>query len=712
MKKYISCLLFYTTFFADVEKVELQLNKPIIRKDSTECEEGGVIKTEDITIYAKNFSYSSNKNHHTVEATENLLIKFGRYFIIGDSIKYDFNERRGVIQNGVGTVNNIISGGKTINIYEDGSLEIHKAFATPSPTYPPVFEITSPLITVDKKTKGVAKTMVGWINGVPFLWLPSFGMVLDSKYKTAKSIDYNFTVENKQVPMIMGRYKMYDDSLLQAFFRLEYRFLSLDNRVKNPRWYDGLGSSIDLDYKSENKKVSFQSRNFVTYNIWPLDIDPNRVALRYRIQGRYKGESEDDSIESLIQWDKLSDRFLRTDFKTNFYDLKTLERNEAYIKYRIDPIYISLYGRPRLNEYRGFKQELPSFNIAPLPLEVFNSSKLYLEQRYNLSNLRYLYAEELRGAVADFNSGRFSSTLNLYRPFQFSILNFTPRVGFDGIFYTNNQKTQTTWQGVCSYGGDANIELYADYKSFSHYIKPYAKYDGLTSPTSNNDNHYIFGIEDGYANYNQLLFGLNNEIYLNNFSIDMPTCALNIGGMKFFNTKSFIEPLSKGDIELAFNYPTVELSGKFGWNFEKNVYDFIHVHYGWTINDYIALSTEFRDRGKYWWRKDNHKNFILDSYRTIDALKETPLSDARYCFVNKLQVQIAPLWTLQVENNLGKRNELFNEQGDLIRAAAPYYTQTKFNLSMILSNSYRLSVSCTLTNSVKENVYSFSFDTL
>ncbi len=724
MRIFFATLVTLSSLLAEVNEINLKLNKPIFRKKSAECEHGGVIKTDDITIYAKNFQYTNEGDKHSVVASENLLIEFGRYFIIGDSITYDFNEKRGVIVNGVGTVGNIIAGGKQICLFEDHSIEIKDAFATASPTDPPFFKVTSPLMTVSEKTKATTKTMVGSINNVPFMWLPSYGMTLDPKYKKAPPISYTMRVENMQVPIFIGRYKMYDDDFLQAFARLEYRVLFLDDRVGPTKWYEGLGGAIDTDYKSANQKISMETRSFVSYNIWPLNIDANRVALRYRIQGKYKGDTEDGRVETFVQWDKLSDRFMRTDFKTNVFEVMTLERNEALIKYMIDPVYLSLYARPRLNDFQGFKQELPSFNIAVKPIEFFNT-KIFLEQTYNASFLNYLYAEQIRDVIPNFNSGRLSSIYNLYRPFNIYGLNITPRVGFNGIFYSNNQNNEVTGQAVCSYGGDASMEFHGNFDTLSHYIKPYLQYNGLTKPTSENDNHYIFSIDDGYATYNQLIFGLKNELYFDRFSVDKPTLGINISAMRFFTgynpnssesetltnpTPSFIEPLSKGDVEFIWNYPRMNFGAKYAWNFETDSYDYFDFQYGWTINDYIALSTSYRNRGPYWWRKDNHNSFVLDLYRTIEDLEQTPISDARYCFVNKAQIQIAPLWTVQVENNLGKRGALTNIFGQEIRPNTPLYIQTKFSLSMILSNCYRLQFSYLATNSAKDNAFSFSFD--
>ena len=720
MRNFLPILLVFSYLSADIEDIKLNLNKPVFTQNSIRSCEGGVIKTDDVTIYARNFEYTKDDGEHKVFASGNLLIQFNRYFFVGDSITYDFNEKRGVIENGIGTVNNILSGGDKIYLYEDKSLEIDNAFITTSPSLPPVIEFTSPKVTVSKRTKAVAKTITGKMNGVPFVWLPGFGMTLDPKYKRKPSIFYTMRMENGQLPIFIGRYKIYNSDYVEAMARLEYRPLFLDTRVVGsrnnptkikPKWYEGIGGAIDLDCASEDKKITFASRNFVTYNIWYLDINPNVMAWRYRIQGRYKGLTHDDSVESLIQWDKLSDRFMRSYFKTQIFDIGTLLNNEASVQYRVDPAYVSIYAKPRLNEFRGFKQELPSFNIAARPIELFDS-KFFLEQTYNASYLNYLYAEELRDILSDFRSGRLSTILNLYRPFDLGPLNITPRVGFDGIFYSNNMQNDVSWQGVCSYGGDSNMEFEGDFDNFSHFIKPYVQYNGLTSPTSTNREHYIFSISDGYASYNQLIFGLNNEFYLDKFPVTEPTFAFNLSAMRFFDTNSFIEPLSKGDIELKWHYPRIEIGGKLGWNFEKRVYDFYHVNFGWTINDYCAFSSEFRDRGRYWWRKDNHSNFIIDSFRLIDELDQTPLSDARYCIVNKFQVQLAPLWTFQIQNNTGKRDAVVNDDGFVVREPEPYYTQTKLVLSMLLSNSYRINLNYTFANNNQNNYWGFTFDVL
>jgi hypothetical protein len=715
MRNFLYTFLLVSYAYSSTDEINLKLNDPVFTQKSAKCSRGGVIKTEEITIYGKEFDYHDKGDDHSVTVTGNLLVKYGEFFIIGDNISYDFKEKRGVIENGVGTINGIIAGGEKIFLFEDGSMEIEEAFATPSPTIPPTFEVTTPLISITSKSKAVTKTMVGRLNGVPIIWLPSWGMNLDPKNKSKPPLTYNLVWENYQVPSISGRAKLYDNGALQAYARLEYRFLFLDDRIDRKQertWYEGIGGAVDVDYKVPDKKMEFKTRNFATYNIWPLNPKANQVGLRYRLQGQYKGTTEDEKVESLVQWDKLSDRFIRKDFGSQAsqgWYLKTLENNIGYVKYRSDPVFITLFAQPRLNKYRGFKQSLPSFTAAARPIE-FSNSKIYLEQTYNTSYLDYLYAEELRGAVPDFNSARLSAIYNLYRPFNYGAFNITPRVGFDGIFYSNNQTNKTAMQGVGSYGGDASMKFCGNYDTLTHYIKPFLKYNGLTPPTSNNNDHFIFSIDDGYASYNQLIFGLNNEIFLNRFPVDQPTFACNISGMSFFDTASFKDPVAKGDLELIFHYPRMELTGKFGWNFEKSCYDYFHAKYGWTINDYFAFSTEYRDRGQFWWRKDNHESFVLDSHRTIDELTNTPLSNARYCLVSKMQMQLAPLWTFQIENNTGRQNSYTNDLGEEVPGDNQFYVQTKLILSMVLGNSYRLGVSYMVSNSEKDNALGFVYE--
>ncbi|MCH9811963.1 hypothetical protein K0U07_04265 [bacterium] len=714
MRKFYYTLIALTGIFAVSDDIELKLNEPTITKRSATCAKGGKLKTDDITIYAKNFDYHEEDGEKVVTASGNLLISYSDYFMIGDSITYNFKEKRGTVINAVATTGIMLTGGKELQIFEDGSLEIKDAFITADPQKQATIELTSPLVTIDSKTNASTKTVVGRFNGVPFMWLPSYGTTLNPKYEEPPTIDYGIGVENNQMPAIYGRFKMYDNQNLQAYARLEYRFLTFDDKVRRInrgiKWYDGLGGAFDLDYKSDNKKFSFQTRNFVTYSIVPLDINPYLVALRYRLQGLYKGETEDERVETKVQWDYLSDRFIRKNFKPKHnWVLKTLENNEAYVKYRSDPAFVSLYAKPRLNKYRGFKQELPSFNIAVQPIELFGT-KIYMEQTYNTAYLNYLYAEELRDAVPDFNAGRISTIYNIYRPFNVFGVTITPRVGFDGIFYSNNQNGDTPYLAAGTYGGDITKEVVGEFDSFDHYIKPYIQYNGYTPPTSDNSNHFVFSRKDGYAAYNQIIYGLKNEIYFHRFPVDTPTFAINARGMTFIGSKAFTGGISKGDLEFLWHYPRMEFGVKFGWNFQKNTYDFTHVRFGWTINDYFAVSSEFRSRGRFWWRKNNHESFIVDYFRTIADLQETPLSNARYCFVNKAQLQLSPLWVLQLENNVGKTASYTNDAGIEVPGDNQYYIQTKANLFMIVSNTQKFGASATFTNANKENAYSLIWE--
>ena len=58
MRNFIPSLLFFCHAYCGLDEINLQLNKPIFVESGAKCESGGVIKTDEITIYAKNFEYT------------------------------------------------------------------------------------------------------------------------------------------------------------------------------------------------------------------------------------------------------------------------------------------------------------------------------------------------------------------------------------------------------------------------------------------------------------------------------------------------------------------------------------------------------------------------------------------------------------------------------------------------------------------------------
>ena len=84
-----------------------------------------------------------------------------------------------------------------------------------------------------------------------------------------------------------------------------------------------------------------------------------------------------------------------------------------------------------------------------------------------------------------------------------------------------------------------------------------------------------------------------------------------------------------------------------GWDFIHNELDHYNVRTEWTYSPNFALAVEYRHRSPYDWRKADHTNFILDSYRSIQELRDSQLSDRRDTLLLHMFYRFHPSWALE-----------------------------------------------------------------
>ena len=679
---YLFLLLPILTFS---ETIDIDLIDPTSEAGRIFTEHGGIITTDKMRVQAEKIEYQDIDENKLLTAANHLLLVYEKKFFIGDNFTYNFTTKTGVIENGVANVDGMFIGGEKIVFHPDGNIEVFNQFASTSDNKESDWSFKSEKLTMDKQTAFKASSVTLNAYNTPVFYLPSFSMTAKKKLRKEPKALYRAYWIKGQGPLFLMRYRILDHAGLKLYVRGEYRI---------PK---GPGGAIELDYISPEKNQTLQMRNYYTYDTFYNDNNPHKYKSRYRIQGIYKGKSSDRKLEGFARWDVLSDKNMRADFPTKLFELQTLERTEAFAKARYDQAFTSIYARPRVNTYRGFKQEFPTLKIAFKPYNIKDTGIIF--QNYlNFSYLDYVYADNLQGKIPDFHSARFQTNQTLYRPFNFSCFHITPQVGFKGIFYSNNPKNNSVLQTLFHYDIDSHMAMEKTYTTLTHEIKPYLNFKGISSPEAQIGRVYIFSLQDGFNLLNQVKIGCKNYFYKEANKRLNPRFETDLFAYSFVNASTFNKTFPKAGLDLKWQYPKLKFGTHLGWNIEKNTWDYNNFYLGWTLNEYFAFSTELRHRGHFYWRKNNQENNILDVTHSIFELANSPLSDERTVFLTRWEMQLAPFWTLKVLNYVGWRT------------AQPFYHESQFKLSTIVSNKVCLKFS--YTRKVNNNIFTFGANLL
>ena len=185
----------------------------------------------------------------------------------------------------------------------------------------------------------------------------------------------------------------------------------------------------------------------------------------------------------------------------------------------------------------------------------------------------------------------------------------TPSVGLIGIFYSNNPEHHSVGQGIFTYGAQAQTHLTRQFTKYRHLIEPYMAFQGLTHPTAGLNDHFIFDINDGYNQLNQLKIGIRNTLTPRHKSPFSPTIVTDLYTFGFFGHRHFPQVFPKYYLSMGWLRPSYAIRSAIAWNNQEQVWDFTNIAGEWTINEHIALGLEFRHRSRFDWRKADHGKF-------------------------------------------------------------------------------------------------------
>ncbi len=651
------------------EGVTVNLREPEFSEGVLKTDKGGVITAPNLRLQARQILYTRNiqdgKPIFTIEAQGDLLIEFGEYLFVGDKLEYDFQSKAGIIYNGRSGLEPWFFGGRVIYLEPDGSYRFEEAFITTSENYKMDWQIAAEEASLNKAYDLKAKNVKFRLFHMPLLWLPSFKTNLHTILDAP--IRYSFRWGGRQGPRGSLLYEFLSRERFKAFLRFDLRL----NR--------GLGCGLETYYLSKDHLESLETINYIAQD--SAIIHPHEQ-MRYRYQGVYNKNWEERQLITSLTWDKLSDSEMATDYKDKGLELDTAGRTQLHVRHDENIAISNFYARVRVNSFQTIKQELPSFETHFRPVNLFNSG-IISDSRFRAAFLDFKYANHLID-VHNYQSSRVEIAQKFYRHFQISILNVIPEIGGNVIFYNSSPQHKARWLGFWHLGCEVNSRWHRYYDCHKHVMLPYVHYDFISYPSTSPHDHYIFDIQDGWYHLNMLTFGMQHNIYRKPCQeIVSKFLHADIYARAFFNTHSIPQFIPK--IYAAFKFNTFSFlhhSIDTAWDLEEHRLDHMNVRVGWTLSQNAAIAAEYRHRDAYDWRKADHTNFILDSYRSIEELRHSQLSDRRDTLLLHFYYRLSPRWAVEFESRHGWN-----------RMHEPNYTEFEVDLLATLQSACHLRLS-------------------
>lgn len=663
MKSYLLLTLFSCSIYPLFSEVRIYFNNVKIEEGVFTTTDGGILFSEDLSLQARSIQY--NKQKKILEASGDLLLQYNSRFFTADALYYDFNMHKGVAHNAITKEKVWYSGGKEITLNPDHSIIIENLFFTPYETKAPhPFSLDAKLAGISKDQTLFAKKIQAQAMGIPLFYWPR--LQLNLKNLPESAIRYKVQWNSGQYPQVGFWYPLTSSDNAKATIRVEYRL---------GRGVDG---ALETESYSKNHRMSFETKNYYSYDTFYNDNNPKQEMGRYRFQGRFTTKTAKENYTVFAQYDKVSDRNLRQDFPSDQFELADPIRTEVIIRNKEPFSLATLAFRPRFNTFEGFKQELPLFDLSLAPLNLGFGGPI-LENRFKASYLDYVYSNNLDNTLPGFESARLETHQNLCWPRSIGGIQLLPEVGFIGIFYGNNQTNHASWQAVMNYGGKASCPLQKDFGEIRHLMTPYIAYFGLTHPTVSFSDHFIFALDDGLYQINQLTLGINNALLKTN---EEPFFDWNCYFLSFFDQSSFTKTFPKLKSKISFNFSNFLFENDLGWNFQKSEFDVANFLLQWSASKDFAISLNLLHRGQYEWKKDDRSNFILDVARSISDLRSSPLSDNRDTLLTRFEWHFAPNWTFRFQHHTGWG-----------RSTEPSYTEMKADLYTIINSIWKVRLS-------------------
>lgn len=650
------------------EDFTIDLRNPVYSEGVLTTEEGGIVTGPRLRIQARHIKYTKKKNDKeilfTLEAEGDLLIEFGDYIFVGERLYYDLKNHQGTLFQGKTAVLPWYFGGDEIELRSDGSYVVRNGFVTTSERDEPEWALSAKNIELSDQKYLTAQGIYLRFGDIPFLYVPSLHTNLNSIYDYP--IRYRFRWGGKQGPRFGLTYEFLSWENLKLFLRFDYRITR------------GPGGGIEIRYSCEARKIQFQSINYVANDSSVFNL---REKLRYRFEGFYEQYLNEDRTRIQLSWDKISDIDMPTSYVDKDFYYATTKPTEFEIRHQERDWISHFYVHVRVNNFQTIKQELPTFRLNVRPLSL-GQTGIICEHTAEVSFLDFKYANNLPD-VDDYHSARLEYRPFFYRPFTFGHVTFTPQLGGGLIFYGNSPNGESQWLSIATTGADLQTQLYRFYGPTKHIAIPYLSYRYCAAPTVKPNEHYIFDISDGLYRLNYFTFGCRNNLYQKRDSSQKQLLFADFYAHAFLNTNTIHQTIPKAYARIIyFASSSIKHTFDSAWNIEHHQLDYFNYRLDLTLNADFAVSGEYRHRDAWDWRKVDQDNFFLDTYRSEEQLRHSPLSDRRDTLLFHCFYRFHPSWAIEFASRQGWN-----------RKSQPNYTEYEINVMTTIQTAWNLTFS-------------------
>jgi len=547
-------------------------------------------------------------------------------------------------------------------VHSDGRAVATDAYVTTSENERSDWTLSADRATVSKDSYLKASNVLFYCARVPIFWVPSFS----SDIVDMDSVPFHYRVRwgGREGTRVGISYQFKTGSW-------KHRAL-LDYSIRN-----GFGTGLRSRYENSEKMTRFEAFNYVAQG-----ENKRWDSARYRIQGVFRAYCDTANIHVRAQYDKLSDKRMKYDYsdravsdvragltQVNFW------REEPDWKARLDV-------NKRLNTFQNIKQKLPlfSYNFRSGSL---GTSPFVLSSRLSAGFLDYVYAKRTP-SVHNFHSTRTQLSQRLSLTQNLSWLSITPSLAYTLLHYSNSPKNNSKFQAVGTAGIGIKTRLIRQGEVTQQILEPYADFSAVSRPSVRADDNYVFGLGDGWARINTLRYGFRHNLYFapreDGFR---PAVRSDLYSRSFFATRHLSKTPYKVWLSSTWDLTaTGSYKVETAWNVRYNHLDHLNMQMRQTFSDRFACIVEWRQRGRYSWRKLDKENFIVEAVRSPDRLRRSQMSDQRKTLRAALAWSPLPTFDIDLASWVGWR-----------RKSPRRYVNYEINAATLLRGALRVTLS-------------------
>lgn len=632
------------------KKLNVQLQSPVYSDGVMSTDQGGIISGKDLYIQAKKIRYIkrevAGKLEQKIEAEGDLFFRSKGSAYTGSKLEYDLDTQVAVITNVLTDSGLWYLGGSKCVVKPDGSAVLSNSYMTTSENEKNDWSIHASEVYLSKFGTVKAKNVRFMVLKKPVFWLPTLSK--DLNRASSSPLKYHFRYFGKHGPRLGVSYTF------QVGDTWENRILFDISTTR------GFGGGFETEYTNPNGKESFSAFNYIAHDIKTTDTSKMN---RYRAQGKYLNVIWNDKVNFKASYDKLSDSSFPGDFTNRGLDSGRAGATEAEFS-RYEPNWIgSLNTKIRINNFQSVKQQLPLFTLSLRPMQL-GESKVVLDNRLSVGYLDFLYAHQNHN-VHDFHSSRAEFTQRLTRPWPVSIFTFTPHAGYRVIGYGNSPQHESKLLAQGILGIDLHTRFQRNYMDGKHILEPYVDYNYYSEPSVKPPRHYLFDLQDGLYRQNFVRFGARNFITFPTRRGWQAQANVDLYARSFINTPTITRKIPIVYLDATLKpTPKTLYTLHSGWDTERKNISYVNVRADLTFTDNFAIGAEYRHRNPFSWRKVDHSNFMIDSFRSESRLRHSELSDRRDTLLTHFFVRLMPSLAFEVRTRLGwhrKHQPSYNE---------------------------------------------------